>query len=334
MGLAELTAGKAWKSFMAKVYGWGASVTIIGALFKIQHWPGAGIMLTIGLCTEAVIFFFSAFEPPHSEPDWTLVYPELAGMEDEESMSKIEKNNKNGSSSSLTGELDKMLEDAKIGPELIQSLGLGLKNLSDSTKEISKISVGVVPMDEYVKTMEVASKSMSNLSGSTEKYAGSINVANETINNLSGAYNKTAENLKADLNSTKAYSESINAATQSVNLLKDTYIKSTESLTKSAEAINFSSIDGKSYGEQIQKISKNLAALNVVYELQLKDVKEQVAFTEKVSDGINVFLNNLTGTVEDTTKFKDNITKLNKNISALNTVYGNMLTAMNVKINA
>ena len=80
MGLAQFTSGKAFKKLMAKLYGWGASVVIVGALFKIQHWEGAGLMLTVGLMTEAVIFFFSAFEPPHEDVDWSLVYPELAGM--------------------------------------------------------------------------------------------------------------------------------------------------------------------------------------------------------------------------------------------------------------
>ncbi|MDO7741275.1 MAG: gliding motility protein GldL, partial [Flavobacteriales bacterium] len=59
---------KGWKNLMAKMYGIGASVVIIGALFKIQHWPGAGPMLVLGLGTEAIIFFFSAFEKPHEEP--------------------------------------------------------------------------------------------------------------------------------------------------------------------------------------------------------------------------------------------------------------------------
>ena len=69
---------KAWKNFMSKLYGIGAAVVIVGALFKIQHWPGAGPMLTVGLATEALIFIFSAFEPIHDEYDWSLVYPELA----------------------------------------------------------------------------------------------------------------------------------------------------------------------------------------------------------------------------------------------------------------
>jgi gliding motility-associated protein GldL len=70
--------GKRFKNFMAKLYGFGAAIVILGAMFKIMHWEGANYMLVIGLTTEAVIFFFSAFEKPGTEYDWSLVYPELA----------------------------------------------------------------------------------------------------------------------------------------------------------------------------------------------------------------------------------------------------------------
>lgn len=75
---------KTGKNIMSKAYGIGASVVIVGALFKIMHWKGADAMLIIGMGVEAVIFLISAFEPPHQEPDWTLVYPELAGLEADE----------------------------------------------------------------------------------------------------------------------------------------------------------------------------------------------------------------------------------------------------------
>jgi hypothetical protein len=75
MGITELVQSSGWKSFTAKLYGFGASIVMVGALFKIMHWTGAGVALTAGLLTEAVIFFFSAFEPLHEELDWTLVYP-------------------------------------------------------------------------------------------------------------------------------------------------------------------------------------------------------------------------------------------------------------------
>lgn len=88
MGLYKFVRSKGYKNFMTKLYGWGASLVILGALFKIQHYPGAGVMLMLGMCTEAVIFFFSAFEPLHIEYNWALVYPELAlGDEEEESKS-------------------------------------------------------------------------------------------------------------------------------------------------------------------------------------------------------------------------------------------------------
>ncbi|MDA3865515.1 MAG: gliding motility protein GldL [Salinivirgaceae bacterium] len=80
MTISEFVESKTYKNIMKYVYGWGASVVLLGALFKIQHYPGASAMLVAGMGTEVMIFFLSAFEPLHEEVDWTLVYPELAGM--------------------------------------------------------------------------------------------------------------------------------------------------------------------------------------------------------------------------------------------------------------
>src|SRR5512136_1312588 len=133
MSLAELVQSSGWKNFIAKLYGLGASVVIIGALFKIQHWPFAGTMLTIGLCTESIIFFFSAFEPLHEEVDWSLVYPELAGIpEDETPELAAAGGNKyrggvsgggaigGGAGSVALAKFDEMLEKSEISPDLFQ----------------------------------------------------------------------------------------------------------------------------------------------------------------------------------------------------------------------
>ena len=69
---------------MPKVTGFGAAIVIVGAMFKIMHWPGASFMLVFGLSTEAALFLMGAFEEPHMDTDWSLVYPELAGGEGEE----------------------------------------------------------------------------------------------------------------------------------------------------------------------------------------------------------------------------------------------------------
>ena len=147
MSLAELVQSSGWKNFIAKLYGLGASVVIIGALFKIQHWPFAGFMLTIGLCTEAVIFFFSAFEPLHEEIDWSLVYPELAGIPEEGGELQAHGGGKyhggtmvgggGGAGSAALAKFDEMLEKAEITPDLFQKLGVGMKKLSVATANMN-----------------------------------------------------------------------------------------------------------------------------------------------------------------------------------------------------
>src|SRR5690606_32924888 len=137
-------------------YGIGAAIVIVGALFKIEHWPGASLMLTVGLGTEALIFFVSAFEPPHSDVDWTLVYPELAGIEDDELENRKRKVG-SGNGDAVSQELDRMLEEAKIGPELIESLGTGFRNLSDHAAQLNNISDASVATNEFVDNIKSAS---------------------------------------------------------------------------------------------------------------------------------------------------------------------------------
>lgn len=202
MGLAEITASKGWKNFMAKLYGLGAAVVIVGALFKIQHWPGAGVMLTVGLGTEAVIFFFSAFEPLHAEIDWSIVYPELA-MHDEEGGHGHGKTDKEASKKPVgtpTQQLDNMLEQAKIGPELLESVGKGLKSLSETSGQISSISNATAATDEFVKNIKGASDSAASMGKSYSQVADAMsNLANavEDTKLYKDEVAKLAKNLQA-----------------------------------------------------------------------------------------------------------------------------------------
>src|SRR5436190_1396778 len=173
MGLTEITQGKKFRLFMSRLYGWGASVVILGALFKIQHYEGAGAMLIIGLSTEAVIFFFSAFEPPHEDVDWSLVYPELAGMQDEDA---ADRKKRKSAKDPIAQYMDKLLSDAKIGPDLISSLGTGLKSLGENTSKMADLSNATVATNEYVKNVNSASQSAGQLS---QAYVRAAQVADQ-----------------------------------------------------------------------------------------------------------------------------------------------------------
>lgn len=271
---------KKWKLFMAKLYGIGAAVVILGAMFKIMHWPGAGPMLVIGLSTEAVIFFFSAFEPLHEDPKWELVYPELALAHDEsfDLHAYLDEKGESGmvhggGSKSVTGiteKFDSLLEEAKIDAALLNRLGDGIRTLSDNAEGLKAVSGAAAATDSYVASLENAS---------------------QQVRGLSNTYERASESILG--------------------------------LTNTAG-------EGASFGEQIQKVSTNLAALNNVYELQLKGSSAHLESTEKFQTNVTEMMANLSASVEDTKLYRENMAMLSKNLTDLNQVYGNMLKAMTI----
>jgi gliding motility-associated protein GldL len=273
---------KKWKLFMAKLYGIGAAIVIVGALFKIMHWPFAGPMLVIGLGTEAVIFFFSAFEPLHEDPKWELVYPELALAHDEsfDLHAYLDEKGESGlthggakgggSVTGITEKFDSLLEEAKIDAELLNRLGDGIRTLSDNAEGLKAVSGAAAATDSYVASLESASNQ---------------------VRGLSNTYERASESILG--------------------------------LTSGVE-------EGASFGEQIAKVSTNLAALNSVYELQLKGSSAHLESTEKFQNNVTEMMANLSDSVEDTRLYKENMAMLSKNLTDLNQVYGNMLKAMTI----
>ncbi|NHM05714.1 gliding motility protein GldL [Flavobacterium sp. CYK-4] len=148
------------KKAMNFAYGMGAAVVIIGALFKLMHWPGASAMLIIGLGTEAFIFGLSAFDKPDDELDWSLVYPELAGGEARKKEKKEEPKDAQGM---LSQKLDAMLKEAKIDGELMASLGNSIKNFESAAKGISPAADGIAATKKYSEELTLAAAQMESL---------------------------------------------------------------------------------------------------------------------------------------------------------------------------
>jgi gliding motility-associated protein GldL len=261
---------KKWKNIMKYVYGLGAAVVIMGALFKIMHWPGASAMLIVGLSVEALIFILSVLEPIHDELDWTLVYPELALGHDHEDHSEHKPKEVKSAAPSITGELDKMLADAHIDSVLLERLGDGMRSLGENAAQLQGISSAAAATDSYVSSLQAAS---------------------DKVTSLSEAYDRASLSIAG--------------------------------LTSDAQ-------EGESFGEQMQKVSKNLAALNNVYELQLKGSSAHLEATEKFQSQVTEMMANLSASTEDTRLYKENMAMLSKNLTDLNNVYGNMLKAMTI----
>ena len=150
------------KKTMNFAYGMGAAVVIIGALFKLMHWPGASAMLIIGLGTEALIFGLSAFDPVDKELDWALVYPELAGGEAKQKGKKEDPTEAQGL---LSQKLDSMLKEAKIDGQLMESLGSSIRNFEGAAKAISPTVDSVASTKKYAEEMTKAATQLETLNG-------------------------------------------------------------------------------------------------------------------------------------------------------------------------
>src|SRR6056297_1315595 len=183
MNLGEIFKTKRWKTFMGYVYGWGASVVMLGALFKLQHWEYSGLFLTIGLITEAFIFFLSAFEPPMDMPDWGKVYPELKEEYEVMELDELNQNRRGGNG---------LFNSADLSPELLEKVDKGLNELSVAARGISDISSATLATDLYVKNLSAASESMNSLADINNRANDSIN---RSVEKLIGSFTSASDQL-------------------------------------------------------------------------------------------------------------------------------------------
>ena len=178
-----MAQSKSTKKLFNMAYGLGASIVIIGALFKILHWElgplNGGILLAIGLITEAIIFAISAFEPVDDDLDWSLVYPELAG-----GMGKDRKKGSDDAEGILSKKLDEMLKEAQIDAGLMGSLSESIRSFVDVAKVMSPTEDAINSTKKYSEEMATAATQMESLNNLYKLQAESANRQNEVNNQV------------------------------------------------------------------------------------------------------------------------------------------------------
>ncbi len=257
-----------WDRLVPTIYSAGAAVVIFGAWAKITHNEQFGFMLTVGLLTEVVIFALYAvqsFTMPAAGDDgysWERVYPELA--DDYKGEARKPTPQANG----LTGNMDQMLAQAKVTPDVFERLGSGFRNLNDTVSKMTDLTDATIATNDYARNVKTA--------------AGSITEMNKSYGTAI-----TAMNSMADATS-----------------------------------------EAKDYRDQFQKVTKNMGALNAVYELELQDTNKHLKAMNAFYGSLTAAMENMSDASRDTQQFKNELAKLTGNLASLNGVYGSMLTAM------
>jgi len=266
----ETKQGKYIKNF---IIGFGASIVLLGALFKIQHWNGAGVMLTVGMCTEAFIFAMLGILPPHKDYYWERYYPNIDENPHVEAYRRgvkfeptpIDGIKKQGSAIS---NIDKMLEEANMNPANIRKLSENFQKFStvvDQVKDISQVTTA-----------------------------------------------------------TNAYSKSAQEAAVALTEMKGTFTGASKTMAE----FNSAADDTAKFHQQVQVLSKNLGSLNQIYEVELQDANNHLKAMNKFYSNLVSASDAMASSATDAQAAKDQIALLAKNLGTLNSIYGNMLSAM------
>ena len=333
-----------FRRFMSVAYGLGASIVIIGALFKITHIKGANEALFIGMVTEAIIFALSALQKPHVEPDWSKAYPEL---EEDFHGTKSDhvKTVKKAVGGGQMNQLDQMLQKADVNQEMINRLGEGLKKLGDNTSKLNDVSNASVASQEFVSNMKTATQSVATLSKTytatsdamnkelavSAEFSTRVKEASQAATGLKQVYSDASKSLKDDIEASEKLSESIKSASISAGKLSESYFKSAESIAKNIDELQKSTVKNTAFNDQLVKLSQNLSSLNALYELQLKNSETQSNASAKLQQTMEKFLASIEESSNKTVQYQREMDTLTKRMSSLNSVYGNMLSAMNIK---
>ena len=265
-GFQKFLKSKKYKTFMAYLYGWGASVVMIGAYFKLTHIPGADLMLAIGLGVEAVIFFMSAFEPVHMEYEWDNVFVELE--EDWDGVEKTQFATSGAAGKNVAAPTDveeamlsKMFEKMNVSEDTFKKLGRGIDRLAENAGQMADVSNAMAATTNYANAMDRATKSIADFSNA---YIQTNQKLSDSLGKLdfSALDANTIKKVASSMTSLNSiYELQLQGAEQTSAASKAL----TETMNKYMDNLNASSQNAGQLNQQLTQLSQRLTALNNVY---------------------------------------------------------------------
>lgn len=344
--LTDFLVSERGKKITGLFYGFGASIVIIGALFKILHLPGAAEMLVAGMGTEAFLFALGSFEPPHKEWDWSLVFPVLAmghghdphGESLPDAQSPIGVSGVTAAPAGASGggsDLKALIDSGELSKEDVEKLSKAIKNLGKTADNIADLSNTEVATKSFVSALDNASSATNELATAQSQTSDALKGA---MGNFESEMQKTSDSLAKALQ--EVQQESSNALKSASSTLVSSYEKISEKLTGDFDLLKDNT---SAASKSLETVTSNLSSINSVYELQLKMIKEgseveqtRILKSKEINSSleglhhkVSEISSSIEGSIDDSRVFKENVSELKKKVSDLNGIYGNMLNALN-----
>lgn len=253
----------------------GAATVLVGALFKIMHWPFAGEMLIVGMLTEAGIFAMGAFAPIHGEParpDWTKLFPQLAEGAKAEPLNLASLGSglpqKDEKVAAKLAAIESQIANS-ITPDKIQNLGKGMQDLATNVSKMSQIADASVATNEYAKNVKLASNAIVKMN---ESYSTTIKAMSEmaSASKDAKAYHAQVQTLTKNLTELNTvYEVELRSASKHVKAMNEFY----GSLSAAMQNVASASQDSQKFKEQLSGLTTNITSLNKVYGGMLAAMK-------------------------------------------------------------
>lgn len=295
------------------LYSWGASIVILGALFKLLHLPYANQILFVAMITESIVFFISAFEHPSKEYHWEDVFPVL------KSRNPMDRPDFTDTSISAMINSEANVEDddidAPVNPGVVTAArraGMGGGVVSGG----GNLTIA--------GSLDVTEEDTKNLSDSIKKLSG----AAEQISKMAELTEATQKYLE-QLSGMSEHMERFSQVTHSLTNVSDTLLNSYKSITDNSDGINQNS---RGYVQQMEALNRNISGLNTIYEIQLKSISSQIESIEHINGGLNRIREMYDGSVVDSSVFRNETEKMTRQLAELNQVYSRLLQAMTVNM--
>lgn len=304
------------KVIMNYIYSWGASVVILGTLFKLTHLPGANVMLFVGMGTEVLVFFVSAFDKPFKSYKWETVFPQIkiAGQKDKEPAE--------GEQAPAAG-----VQIPGIDPNSAIAAANALNALNNAASGMPQMPQQAAPVQTVAGSapqpgMTYTGGMQTVVIGGAQPAPAPSQEQTEEIKNASEAY----------LNSLKDMSEALERFKATTTTLADV----SESLASSYKIISDNSgnitANTQGYVYQMENLNRNLTGLNTIYDLQLRSISSQLDTIKQMNDGLTKIREMFANSTENSEKFHEETERMAHQIEELNAVYARMLHAMTVNM--
>ncbi|MDR0231969.1 MAG: gliding motility protein GldL [Dysgonamonadaceae bacterium] len=332
----KFLSGDKGKRFFHVFYSVGASIVIIGALAKLNHWPyGLGtILLTVGLGTEFFVFLLSAFDRPAKDYSWEEVFPVLGSKDPEDRPEFASGGNGGGvfvggegAEGSGTGGGGFSGGGGSGGPVIIGggvfgggSFGGGGGSFSgEVSPAAAKQSFGIPShvdiSEEDTNALTASIKKMAAAADQLSKMAEMTDATQQYLDKISGM----AENM-----------ERFSSVTNDLTNVSDMLLSSYKTITDNSDGLSENSTG---YVHQMDALNQNVAKLNHFYEMQIQSINSQMEAISRINAGFIRMREMYEGSVMDSTVFRSETEKMTHQIASLNAVYTRLLNAMTMNMN-